>query len=153
MATVYRISEELFVDSFDLIALHSNMECYALAYYINKVFQILLVRAKKDLEIGTFSYPIFEYNDEVSDEDWYLVKNVVQKEESDENQGLFANSTTVKLNYLLSERKDINYLLKLYPENSIKIEKVIKAIRSIPRVSMAYQLHVDELKSKRNLIF
>lgn len=153
MATVHRISEELFVDSFDLIALHSNMECYALAYHINKVFEILLERAKKDLEIGKLSYPIFEYNDEMNDEDWYLVKNVVQKEVSDENQGLFANSTTIKLNYLLAERKEINYLLKLYPENSAEIDKTVKAIRTIPKVSMAYQLNVDELKSKRNLIF
>ena len=153
MATIHRISEELFVDSFDLIALHSNMECYALAYHINKVFQIFLVRAKKDLEIGTLSYPIFEYNDEVNDEDWYLVKNVVRKEESDGNQGLFTNSTTVKLNYLLTERKEVNYLLKLHPENSAEIEKRIKAIRAIPKVSMAYQLSVDQLKSKRNLIF
>ena len=152
MATVHRISEELFVDSFDLIALHSNMECYSLAYHINKAFQILLVRAKKDLEIGTLSYPIFEYKDEVNDEDWYLVKNVVQKEEGEESEGLFANSPTLKLNYLLTERKEVNYLLKLYPEDTVDIEK-IKAIRSIPKVSMAYQLHIDELKSKRNLIF
>ncbi len=153
MATVHRISEELFVDSFDLIALHSNMECYALAYHINKVFQILLVRAKKDLEISTLSYPIFEYNDEVNDEDWYLVKNVVQQEENDENQGLFGNSTTVKLSYLLAERKEVNYLLKLYPENSVEIKKRVQAIRTIPKVSMAYQLNIDQLKSKRNLIF
>ncbi|MEM1260417.1 MAG: IPExxxVDY family protein [Bacteroidota bacterium] len=153
MATVHRISEELFVDSFDLIALHTTMECYALAYHINEVFRVLLVRAEKDLEIGTVSYPMFAYTDEVKDEDWYLVKNVVQKEESDENKGLFTTSMTVKMNYLLTERKDINYLLKLYPENSLEIEKTIEAIRAIPKVSMAYQLYVDRLKSRRNLIF
>ena len=153
MATIHRISEELFVDSFDLIALHSDMECYALAYHINKAAQVLLVRAIKDLEIGTLSYPMFEYNDEVNEEDWYLVRNVVQEEESDQSQGLFANSTTVKTNYLLEERKQINYLLKLYPEDSVDLEKTIKAIRSIAKVSMAYQVNVDDLKSKRNLIF
>lgn len=153
MATVHRISEELFVDSFDLIALHSNMECYSLAYHINKAARVLLGRARQDLEIGVLSYPIFEYNDMVKEEEWYLVKNVVQEEESDGSQGLFAHSTTVKLNYLLEERKEINYLLKLYPEDSVDIEKTIRAIRSIPKVSMAYQLNVDELKSKRNLIF
>lgn len=153
MATVHRISEELFEDSFDLIALHSNMECYALAYHINKVTQILLVRAKKDLEIGAFSYPIFEYKDDVKDEDWYLLSNRMQEEENDEGQGLFKNSTTLKVNYLLEERKEINYLLKLYPEDSMNIGKTISAIRAIPQVSMAYQLKVDDLKSKRNLIF
>ena len=153
MATVHRISEELYEDSFDIIALHSNMECYALAYHINKVAHVLLQRSKKDLEIGTTSYPMYEYNDDVNDEDWYLVNNVVQHEESDKSQGLFSNSTTIKLNYLLEERKEINYLLKIYPEDSIDVEQTINAIRTIPKVSMAYQLQAKNLKSKRNLIF
>lgn len=153
MAIVHKISEELFLDSFDLIALHSNMECYALAYQLNATFQILLGRAKEDLEIGNLSYPIYEYKDEDKDEDWFLIKNMIQKEEANTSQGLFAESMSIQWNYLLTERKEINFLLKRYPSNTVEIEEIIKAIRTIPRVSMAYQLNVEELKSKRNLIF
>ena len=153
MATVHRISEELSVDSFDLIALHSNMECYALAYHLNQVAQVLLVRVKEDLENGTSSYPLFEYKDEMNGEEWYLVSNVVQEEETQKSEGLFRNSISVKSSYLLSEKKEINYFLKVYPEDTIDIDKTVTAIRSIPRVSMAYQIDVDQLKSKRNLIF
>jgi hypothetical protein len=153
MATVHKISEDLFEDSFDLIALHCNMECYALAYHINKVAQILLIRAKKDLKIDGFSYPTYEYKDDVKGEEWYLVSNILKEEESNENEGLFQNSTTLKFNYLLEERKEINYVLKLYPETGVDVEKTINALRSIPKISMAYQIHADNLKSKRNLIF
>lgn len=153
MATVYRISEELFDDSFDLIALHCNMECYAVAYHINEVAQVSLVRAKKDLGIGRFSYPIYEYKDDAKGQEWYLMNNVVREEEHDESGGLFQNSTTVKLNYLLEERKEINYLLKIYSETDVEIEKTINTVRTIPMVSMVYRLNVDDLKSKKNLIF
>lgn len=153
MATVHRISEDLFEDSFDLIALHCNMECYALAYHINRVANILLVRAKEDLKISSLAYPIYEYKDDVKGEEWYLISNILKKEENEENEGLFQNSTTLKLNYLLEERKEINYVLKLYPETAVDMEKTIEIIRTIPKVSMAYQIEADELKSKRNLIF
>jgi len=153
MATIHRISEELFVDSFDLIALHTHMECFTLAYHINKVAQVLLVRAKKDLEIGPFSYSMFEYKDDVKHEDWYLINNLVYEEIYDQSGGLFQNSTTLKMNYLLEERKEINYLLKIYPEDAVDITKTVEAIRSIPRVEMVYQISVEDLKSKRNLIF
>jgi len=153
MAIVHRISEELFDDSFDLIALHSNMECYALAYHINRVAQVLLVRAKDDLKISNVSYPIYEYKDEVKGEEWYLVNNILKEEKYDQNEGLFQNSPTLEFNYLLKERKEINYVLKLYPETVVDIDNIINAIRTIPKVSMTYQINADDLKSKRNLIF
>ncbi len=153
MATVHRISEDLLEDSFDLIALHCNMECYALAYHINRVANILLVRAKEDLKISSLAYPIYEFKDDVKGEEWYLVSNILKEEGNEENEGLFQNSTTLKFNYLLEERKEIDYVLKLYPETAINMEKIIEMIRTIPKVSMAYQIEADELKSKRNLIF
>ncbi len=153
MARVHRISEEFFDDSFGLIALHSNMECYALAYNINKAAKIMLERSEDDLEIETSHYPLFEFKDDINGEEWYLMGNVVQEVEDTSSLGLFENSTTLKLNYLLKERKEINYLLKLYPEDTTAVSDAIRAIRTIPKVSMAYELNPDQLKSKRNLIF
>lgn len=153
MATVHRISEELFDDSFELIALHSTMECHAMAYNLNKAAHLLLRRCEKDLEIDETTHPLYEYKNEAKGEEWYLMGNVVQEVQKANGEGLFGNNTTIKLNYLLNDRKEVNYLLKLFHEQLTNIETVIKAIRTIPRVSMAYQLNVDQLKSKRNLIF
>lgn len=153
MLTIHKISEELFVDSFDLIALHCTMESYALAYHINKMVNIALERAKDDLEINANSYPLYAYRNEVNDQEWALIMNKIQEEESDEGDGLFQNSTTIKAHYLLEERKEINYLLKVSPSETLEIEKTIDAIRTIPKITMAYQLNTDSLKSKRNLIF
>ena len=153
MVTIHKISEGLFMDSFDLIALHCAMECYALAYHINKVTGFKLIRAEGDLEIATSSYPFYEWKDSSKDQEWYLIKNVVTVEEVGDNQGLFQDSMTTTLHYLLEERKEINYLLKLSPGNSNEITKALEIIRTVPSISMAYQMDVETLKSKRNLIF
>ncbi|MGD1948004.1 MAG: IPExxxVDY family protein [Croceivirga sp.] len=153
MVTVHKISEELFFDSFDLIALHCNLECYAMAYHINQVVDITLKRAKHDLEIDSYSYPMYEYHDEVNEQGWFLIKNRIQVEENEVGDGLFQNGKTMKTKYFLEERKEINYLLKLWPESTIEIDKTIDAIRSVSKILMAYVLDIDSLKSKRNLIF
>ena len=153
IATVYKISEELFEDSFELIALHCDMECYSVAYQINKFAQVQLERAKNDLEINACAFPLYEYKDDVKGEEWYLITNKVREEVKDNNTGFFQNETTVKINHLLEERKEIDYLLKLYPETDAALQHTVTSLRNIPTVRLAYQINADQLKSKGNLIF
>lgn len=152
MATVHKISEGLFVDSFDLIALHSTMESYAIAYHINHAAGITLSRMEEDLEISTVSFPMYEFVDEINDVEWYLVSNSVQQEE-DDDIGLFQNSQSLKTHYLLEDRKDINYLLKVRPEGAEETQRALSSLRSIPKISLAYRVDIATLKSRKNLIF
>lgn len=153
MTTIHQISKELFEDSFDLIALHCNMECFALAYHINRVAETLLVRAGEDLEISGFSHPLFEYKNDCKGEIWTLVSNIAKREESEHNNGLFQNSTILKLNYLLKQQKQINFILKISSEMAVDINQIINLARSIPKVHMAYQINTNKLRYKRNILF
>lgn len=153
MATIHKISEGLFVDSFELIAVHSNLESYAVAYHINKAMGLRLCRVEKDLEIGKSSFPMYEWKDTYKDQEWFLMSNKVTEETVDHTSGLFQNGPTLKSHYLISEKKEINYIIKLTSENSNGVDRAVGSIREIPKISMAYQLDVEALKSKRNLIF
>ncbi|TKD65225.1 IPExxxVDY family protein [Flavobacterium sp. ASW18X] len=153
MAAVYKISEECFDDSFELIAIHTNLESYQLAYFINSVTDLQLARSFRDLVVDTVAYALYEYKDAISEEDWFLMANIAQKEDTGLAEGLFSQSNTLITYHLLEERKDINYLLKLSAEQTIQINNVLEQIKSIPKVRMAYALEPETLKSKKNLIF
>ena len=153
MATIHRISEEFFVDSFELIALHSNLEPYAMAYYLNQFAGLKLKRAEDDLEIGNIFFPLYEWKDTLKDQEWFLMGNKVMLEEEGDNSGLFESGSIVRSHYLIAEKKKINYILKLNWADDHEISRALEVIRNVPKVSMAYSLDIDDLKSKRNLIF
>lgn len=153
MVTIHKISEGLFVDSFELIAVHSNLESYAVAYSINQAMNLKLCRAEKDLEIGKSYFPLYEWKDTFKDQEWFLMGNRITQEEMEERSGLFENGPTLKSHYLIPEKKQINYIIKLVSENSFEVDRAIGNLRDIPKISMAYQLDIEALKSKRNLIF
>ena len=156
---------KLYIDEFDeidyeLIAIHTTLEDYRLAYFLNQQLPILLNKCKDELQVATksgdahFSKFNFEnLKDEVS---WTLIQNkneiTVQKKDNESN--LFANtfleiSTKV---YFLPEFKKVDYFLKV--ENAaIDAEKIIERLQTIKRVSTAYKVDTDTIKSKNNLIF
>ncbi|MEL6918168.1 MAG: IPExxxVDY family protein [Bacteroidota bacterium] len=59
---VHKISEDFYEDSFALIAVHSSMEDYAMAYTINLHLKCNLQRSRTDLDVSRqTSFPIFEW--------------------------------------------------------------------------------------------
>lgn len=153
MAVIHRISEDLFAESFGLIAMHCSMECYALAYHINNASHISLRRTKNDLEIATAFIPIYEHKSEINGYEWHLVRNSVQDSNTTRGSGLFAFENTFKSHYLLEGRKDIDYVLKLTPNDTNEMNKMLEGIRSIPKVSLAYELDTTDPKTRKNIIF
>jgi hypothetical protein len=76
---------------------------------------------------------------------------VISKSES-EVYGLFdqVEHTT----YLIPEKKNIDYLVKLSGEiNDHTLRKIIETIKGIPQVQTSYNLEVKNIKSKDFLIF
>ena len=67
-------------EDFLLLAIHSSLEEYKLAYLINKHLNLRFQRKKKDLDFfnksATITYPIYEYSDTVKDDLFYLLSNV-----------------------------------------------------------------------------
>ena len=156
---------KLYIDEFDevdyeLIAIHTSLEDYRLAYFLNQKLPILLGKSKSEIQINIkegvtyFSRFIYENND--TDSCWSLIqnKNEVNTLKSDNNQNLFANSSyeVATKAYLLPEFKKVDYFLKV--ENSDNdLEKIIAAINTIARISTVYSVDTNKIKSKNNLIF
>jgi len=158
---------KLDLDEFDeidyfLIAIHTSLEDYRLAYLINQKLSINLGKSKNEVQItikeGETNFSRFYYYDKEKTISWNLMqnKNEVIQQSKDNNQNLFSNtmleiSTKV---YLLPEFKKVNYFLKIenVPEE-MNITEIQSLLNTIDKISTVYTVDTNQIKSKNNLIF
>jgi len=153
--------EEFDEIDYQLIAIHSSLEDYRLAYYINQNLPINLKKENCNIQIsnkeGETQFTIFVFEDS-KDIVWNLVqnKNDVFVPSQNSNQGLFAetnNKFSTKI-YLIPEFKKVDYFFKIENgEVNIDVSKITNCIKKIDRVSTVYAVEVEKIKSKNNLIF
>lgn len=156
---------KLHIDEFDeidyeLIAIHTSLEDYRLAYYINQQLPVLLKKSDDEIEIsikeGSTHFSRYIFEDSQKDIQWDLIqnKNEVAYQRTQNPQDLFGNSNleiATKV-YLLPELKKVDYFLKI--ENAEQSTAFItNAIKNIDRVSTVYNIDSHQVKSKNNLIF
>ena len=155
---------KLMIDDFDtvdytLIAIHSSIEDYRLAYFVNRELEIRLEKCPKDISFkqretkAYFSRYTFE--DETNDTAWNLIqnKNSIVSTPADNLSSLFSgevyNVTTSV--FFIPELKTVDYILKV--ESDETEENVIRALLTIKYIATAYKIDHNKLKSKNNLIF
>lgn len=153
--------EEFDEIDYQLIAIHSTLEDYRLAYYINQSLPINLKKGSCNIQISNkegetqFTRFIFEDSKDIA---WNLVQNQndVFVPSQNSNQGLFAESNnkfSAKI-YLIPEFKKVDYFLKIENgEVKIDVANITNSIKKIDRVSTVYSVEVEKIKSKNNLIF
>lgn len=158
---------KLHIDEFDeidyqLIAIHTSLEDYRLAYYINQNLPIILKKSDCNIQIsnkeGESQFTRFIFEDEKAAISWNLIqnKNDILLTAPNVNQGLFAESTSnfsTKI-YFIPEFKKVDYFLKI--ENAdevIDVSEITNRIKKIDRISTVYPVEVEKIKSKNNLIF
>jgi hypothetical protein len=142
--------------NYNLIGIHTTLEDYRLAYFLNEMFTICLEKFEIKMtfpnHLGLFS--IYEFNDLKEFCIWSLVKNnqVSKDDVNIVSQTLFLDIE----NYytLINEYKRTDFFLKIDGEfNPESIEKSIKKIIKINGVQTAFQLNPKTLKSKDYLIY
>ena len=168
MAIVYKLlsdeDEKKAYDKIDyqLIAIHTALEDYRLAYYINKCLPVILAKCISNVSINDklteIQFSRFFFDDEKKDMTWNLIQNKNEFSTSNftVNTGLFANSKIQisSKTYLLPEYKKVDYFLKI--ENSIDpfiIKNALTQIKKIEQISTVYAIAIETIKSKNNLIF
>ncbi|MFD2551417.1 IPExxxVDY family protein [Bizionia sediminis] len=145
--------------NYTLIGIHSNLEGYRLAYFLNKELQLQLVRQKEDLDFKhPESYEIYEWTDALNLVTWHLVSNICSTEQAaaTNSHTLFSLAATeTKTYYLIPEYKKVNFFLKISDKlcSEENVQQFIKNLQNIPNVVTAYSINPTELKSKNNLIF
>ncbi|MES2576062.1 MAG: IPExxxVDY family protein [Bacteroidota bacterium] len=145
-----------------LIAIHTSLEDYRLAYFINQRLPINLSKSKNEIQInikeGETNFSRFYYNDAEKEVSWNLIqnKNEVIQYKKGSTQNLFSNVTmevSTKV-FLLPEFKKVDYFLKIENnEDTMNVSKIQILLNTIDNVSTVYTVDTNQIKSKNNLIF
>ena len=154
------VLDEVFEQPYKLIAIHSSVEEYKLAYLLNKHLNLKLARTPKDIDLRegleNVFFARFLYEDQQNYCSYHLVSNVARQEGKSGSGGdsLFGEQLAVKKSFLLPEFKQVDYLIKIEDELDGISEKMLTSrIMEIPQISTAYALDFHRIKSKENLIF
>jgi len=154
MATTHRIPDDFFEESFSLIAIHSSLEDYALAYTLNRCLKTRFARLRTDLDIDNgISFPIFEWKDTANDRYWTLISNISRKQEKGEALNLFTNEPPFTTYHLIPEFRDVDFFMKIEGEQAANEDELIKELGGIPNLIAAYGIDPEKLKSRKYLIF
>mgnify|MGYP003637099979 FL=1 len=149
-------------ETFSLLAIHCSEEAYILAYLLNKHLGYHLKRERLDLNYVNngleASFPLFQYENNFQYTTYNLVANKCKSVAAHVNSsgGLFYDDASEKtvITYLIPEYSKVDYFLKIHSEyENILLRNIITEINDIKRIISAYEVGVDNLKSKNNLIF
>ncbi len=145
-----------------LIAIHTSLEDFRLAYFINQILPVNLSKSENEIQInikeGETHFSRFYYNDDENAITWNLIqnKNEIVQHKTGNNEDLFSNLTmevSTKV-YLLPEFKKADYFLKIENNgDAMNILKIQILLNTIDNVSTVYIIDTDKIKSKNNLIF
>ena len=152
-----QINDFISID-YELIAIHSSLEDYRLAYFINKALQIQLSKNESDIEIetkeGKSAFSHFIFDDEIHDIVWNVIENKATAISSEKNATGIFDAIDVTM-YMLPEYKKADYILKIENIDStfFPLSEVLHKLSTIDQISTAYTINQNKLKSKNNLIF
>lgn len=147
---------------YHLIAIHTSLEDYRLAYFINQTLPINLCKNGNEIQInikeGQTKFSRFSYQNLENTIYWNLIqnRNEVIQQKNEKSQNLFSNidmevSTKV---FLLSEFKKVDYFLKIENmDNVMNVDEIQVLLNTIDSISTAYSVDSTKIKAKNNLIF
>ncbi len=152
---IYTIADDLADAPFTLIAIHTALPDYKLAYYFNRDLKIQLHRLSYNIPFKQAEFSIYEWYNVLEDTFWHLIKNkAVVEQDTAEASTLFSNQQTLKRSVnLVPECKQADYVLKIdNGENTFKYTRqVLATISQIPQIVTCYEIATDQLKSKDQL--
>ncbi len=124
--------------SFDLIGLSSHERDYRLAWALNRNMGWRLIRLEDlicENKKGISTHPHFRYMNWLDQTEITLIDNKTQ-------EGLF-----------LPELSQFDYVLKVENSRDELDDSFFRKLKRTPFLMTAFQIDVEKLKSKRNLLF
>ena len=137
------------IDDFSVIAIHSNLEAYLLAYRLNQNLGCLLHNTKKKSLDDI--YTRFKYISKISNDSWELISNHYKNEESHNKKNLLFDINETNKKSLIPTLDSVDFFFKI-PKSKITSEWVTK-IRNIGGVQIVYKIDKRILCNLENLIF
>ena len=146
---------------FNLIAIHSSVEEYKLAFLLNKNLNLKLSRTRKDIDLKVNSiralFSLYKFQDHKNYKDFYLISNKFRLKSKTNasvaslfgEEEIFCNT----INFLPEFRK-VDFFLKIEQEDPTAGEKLIlNTMKEIPQIVAAYTINENQIKTKEYLIF
>lgn len=160
MATLKLYLDDFNEVDYELIAIHTSLDDYRLAFLLNRNLKILLNRNKENIVLNLNSQSIhfsrFTFEDEYNLITWELIENkkeVTLETTTTNNNTLFNENTITNHVSFINELKKVDFLLKISHEDQIDLQQIINSIKKINFVTLCYEVELNEIKSKNHLIF
>ncbi len=154
----HKLNLNQFSENYYLIAIHSDLDEFRLAFFLNDKLSIGLIRKNNDIILheNKSNYSIYEYLDEAMFLKWIFFSNkslVAEKTSNNELLNLFSQENIVQNEIsLINQPKGVDYFLVIENvKNKIYVEKVLKKISEIRGVITAF-ISDKKLENKENLI-
>ena len=154
----HKLNLNQFPENYHLIAIHSDLDEFRLAFFLNKKLNIGLKRKNNDIYFSeqNANYSSYEFLDDTKYLKWIFFpnKSLVSEKSTDQDLSLFGKGSTAlnEIN-LLSQQKSVDYFLIIENiANETYIDKVLKKISEISGVITSF-LSENKLENKENLIF
>ena len=158
--TVYKLDiEEDVHKNFALLAIHSTLEPYKLAFLLNKILQTKLKREKEDFKPGNVikkGFPLFKYTHFLTHQIYCLVSNKTTSfvKTTITNAGLFQNNVPLQnqVHYVVPQLKQVDFFLKI---NNVLSEKektnLQNKIKQIKQIQSVYWVENTKIKTFKTL--
>ena len=137
------------IDDFAVVAIHSNLEAYLIAYRLNLNLGCLLHNLSKN-SINDI-YTRFKYISKKEKDSWELISNHHKNEEKFDKKNLLFSINKTNKKSLIPTLDSVDFFFKI-PKSKVIKEWVTK-IRAIDGIQMAYEIDKNILLSLENLIF
>jgi len=154
----HKLTLNQFPENYHLIAIHSDLDEFRLAFFLNKKLNIGLKRKNEDIYFAEqdANYSQYEYLDNTKYLKWIFFSNksLVLEKNSKDDLNLFSqeNVASNKMN-LLSQQKSVDYFIIIENiANKTYVDKVLKKISEISGVITSF-ISENKLENKENLIF
>ena len=154
----HKLNLNQYPENYHLIAIHSDLDEFRLAFFLNKQLNIRLKRKNNDIYFSEqdANYSAYEFLDDTKYLNWMFFSNksLVSEKISEENLSLFSEgNTTLNEMNLLSQQKSVDYFIIIENiANKSYVDKVLKKISEIRGIITSF-LSENKLENKENLIF
>ncbi len=142
-------------EKFFLIAIHSNVEIFFLAYILNKNLKTSFKKMKYNIISNENNYLFERYQSIDQNErekmDLFSNKSSLKKNQTTNQAFSLFDTSYFKKFFFINEFKDVDFFIKKDSINNLDL--LIKKIKLIEEIESSYLVDEKLIKNKENLIF
>ena len=136
----------------EIIAIHCSLEPFDLAFKINSLLGIRLIRSNHDISFKKSEerYMAYSFEPDLNGPLIYLYSNSFIKSHVIKDSRLLFDHQTTEI-FLIPELKQADFIIK-YIDEKKTVDSFIKSLSLLKEIYSCYRVQKTKIKSKQNLI-